>query len=162
MKSCRDFCRRFSQAPIKLAIWARRRQIDKEWIDGLISVAPHGFPSGGDARDPSGLRGRHRLLLSEGIVVVWRKTTQHLGPLSFLAWTLWQLGYPDQALAKSQHALAIAQEGADPLLLNSPKASWPGRQPVLRMAVPTFWRCRLSHIQTASSRKKRWSYSTKH
>ena len=37
-----------------------------------------------------------------------------IGPLSFLAWTLWQLGYPDQALAKSQQALALAQDLAHP------------------------------------------------
>ena len=38
-----------------------------------------------------------------------------IGPLSFLAWTLWQLGYPDQALAKSQQALGLAQAGAHPV-----------------------------------------------
>ncbi len=30
--------------------------------------------------------------------------------LSFLAWTLWQLGYPEQALHRSREALALAQE----------------------------------------------------
>ena len=31
-----------------------------------------------------------------------------------MAWTLWQLGYPDQALAKSQQPLDLAQELAHP------------------------------------------------
>src|SRR5262249_45822361 len=30
--------------------------------------------------------------------------------LSFLAWTLWQLGFPEQALQKSREALTLAQE----------------------------------------------------
>jgi predicted ATPase len=34
--------------------------------------------------------------------------------LSYLAWTLWCLGYPEQALARNQAALALAQERAHP------------------------------------------------
>jgi predicted ATPase len=35
--------------------------------------------------------------------------------LSFASWTLWALGYPDQALKRSQEALALAQELSHPL-----------------------------------------------
>ena len=34
--------------------------------------------------------------------------------LSFMAWSLWFLGYPDQALAKAQEAVAFARALADP------------------------------------------------
>jgi predicted ATPase len=34
--------------------------------------------------------------------------------LSFAAWALWHLGYPDQALKRSQEALTLAQEMAHP------------------------------------------------
>src|SRR5262249_43974501 len=34
--------------------------------------------------------------------------------LSFLSWTLWRLGYPDQALHRSQEALALAHALAQP------------------------------------------------
>jgi class 3 adenylate cyclase/predicted ATPase len=37
--------------------------------------------------------------------------------LSYLAWTLWVLGYPDQALTRSQEALTLAQELAHPFSL---------------------------------------------
>jgi predicted ATPase len=37
--------------------------------------------------------------------------------LSFAAWVLWHLGYPDQALKRSQEALALAQELAYPFVL---------------------------------------------
>ena len=37
--------------------------------------------------------------------------------LSYIAWALWLLGYPDQALKRSQEALAIAQELAHPFSL---------------------------------------------
>jgi predicted ATPase len=37
--------------------------------------------------------------------------------LSYAAWTLWALGYPDQALKRSQEALALAQELSHPLSL---------------------------------------------
>ena len=34
-----------------------------------------------------------------------------------ISWTLWQLGYPDQALKRSNEALAIAQTLSDPMSL---------------------------------------------
>jgi predicted ATPase len=37
--------------------------------------------------------------------------------LSFAAWTLWLLGYPDQALQRSHEALTLAQEASHPLSL---------------------------------------------
>jgi predicted ATPase/DNA-binding SARP family transcriptional activator len=37
--------------------------------------------------------------------------------LAWLAWTLWFLGYPDQALKRSQEALALARELAHPFTL---------------------------------------------
>ena len=37
--------------------------------------------------------------------------------LSYVAWILWLLGYPDQALEKSQEALTLAQEQAHPYSL---------------------------------------------
>ena len=37
--------------------------------------------------------------------------------LSYAAWTLWFLGYPDQALKRSQEALTLAQECLTPLAL---------------------------------------------
>jgi predicted ATPase/class 3 adenylate cyclase len=37
--------------------------------------------------------------------------------LSHAAWTMWALGYPDQALKRSQEALALAQELSHPLSL---------------------------------------------
>ncbi len=37
--------------------------------------------------------------------------------LSFAAWALWHLGYPDQALKRSQEALTLAQEIAHPVHL---------------------------------------------
>jgi len=36
---------------------------------------------------------------------------------SFAAWALWSLGYPDQALARSQEAVTLAQEGVHPFSL---------------------------------------------
>src|SRR5262249_17772205 len=46
----------------------------------------------------------------------------HLGDvgvasLSYAAWVLWHLGYPDQALQRSHEALALAQELARPVTL---------------------------------------------
>jgi tetratricopeptide (TPR) repeat protein len=38
--------------------------------------------------------------------------------LSWLSWTLWILGYPDQALAQSQEALTLAQKLAHPFSLS--------------------------------------------
>ena len=35
--------------------------------------------------------------------------------LSYAAWTLWYLGYPDQALKRSQEALALAAGAVSPL-----------------------------------------------
>jgi tetratricopeptide (TPR) repeat protein len=40
-----------------------------------------------------------------------------IGCLSYMAWTLWHLGYPDQALKKSQEALNLAQILAHPYSL---------------------------------------------
>ncbi len=37
--------------------------------------------------------------------------------LSYMAWTLWYLGYPDQALQRSQESLALAQELSHPYSL---------------------------------------------
>ena len=37
--------------------------------------------------------------------------------LSYAAWTLWMLGYPDQALQRSQEALTLAQELSHPFSL---------------------------------------------
>ena len=37
--------------------------------------------------------------------------------LSYIAWALWLLGYPDQALKRSQEALSLAQELAHPFSL---------------------------------------------
>jgi predicted ATPase len=37
--------------------------------------------------------------------------------LSYAAWTLWPLGYPDQALQRAQEALALAQDTAHPFSL---------------------------------------------
>jgi adenylate cyclase len=37
--------------------------------------------------------------------------------LSVLAWTLWQLGYPEQALTKSREALTLAHEASHPFSL---------------------------------------------
>jgi predicted ATPase len=37
---------------------------------------------------------------------------------SHAAWTLWYLGYPDQALARSQHAVTLAQQIAHPFSLS--------------------------------------------
>ena len=37
--------------------------------------------------------------------------------LSYAAWTLWFLGYPDQALKRSQEALALAEELSHPFSL---------------------------------------------
>jgi class 3 adenylate cyclase/predicted ATPase len=37
---------------------------------------------------------------------------------SFSAWTLWYLGYPDQGLAQSQHAVTLAQQMAHPFSLD--------------------------------------------
>ena len=37
--------------------------------------------------------------------------------LSYAAWTLWHLGYPDQALKRSQEALTLAQELSHPFSL---------------------------------------------
>ncbi|MGH7960738.1 MAG: hypothetical protein ACRERD_02790, partial [Candidatus Binatia bacterium] len=37
--------------------------------------------------------------------------------LSFIAWALWHLGYPDQALKKSEEAIALAQKIAHPFSL---------------------------------------------
>jgi predicted ATPase len=37
---------------------------------------------------------------------------------SFSAWTLWYLGYPDQALARSQEALTLAQQRGHPFSLS--------------------------------------------
>ena len=37
--------------------------------------------------------------------------------LSFAAWTLWQLGYPDQALKRGNEALALAQALSHPFSL---------------------------------------------
>ena len=42
---------------------------------------------------------------------------QYLYSLCGISWTLWQLGYPDQALKRSNEALAIAQTLSDPLSL---------------------------------------------
>jgi predicted ATPase len=36
---------------------------------------------------------------------------------SYAAWTLWYLGYPDQGLAQSQHAVTLAQQSAHPFSL---------------------------------------------
>ena len=36
---------------------------------------------------------------------------------SYAAWTLWMLGYPDQALQRRQEALTLAQELAHPFSL---------------------------------------------
>jgi tetratricopeptide (TPR) repeat protein len=38
--------------------------------------------------------------------------------LSYLAWTLWLLGYPDQALIRSKEALALAQQSSHAYSLN--------------------------------------------
>lgn len=40
-----------------------------------------------------------------------------VGGLCFAAWTLWQLGYPDQALARGRAALTLAQELSHPFSL---------------------------------------------
>src|SRR5262249_25554308 len=37
---------------------------------------------------------------------------------SFAAWALWSLGYPDQGLAQSQHAVTLAQQRAHPFSLS--------------------------------------------
>jgi tetratricopeptide (TPR) repeat protein len=37
--------------------------------------------------------------------------------LSFAAWTLWYLGYPDQSLKRSHEALALAEELSHPYSL---------------------------------------------
>src|SRR5262249_45792503 len=37
--------------------------------------------------------------------------------LSYAAWVLWQLGYPDQALKRSHEALSLAQELSRPICL---------------------------------------------
>src|SRR5262249_732414 len=37
---------------------------------------------------------------------------------SFAAWALWSLGYPDQGLAQSQHAVTVAQQRAHPFRLS--------------------------------------------
>ena len=39
--------------------------------------------------------------------------------LSYAAWTLWQLGYPDQALKRGSEALALAQRLSHPFTLSS-------------------------------------------
>jgi hypothetical protein len=48
------------------------------------------------------------------------RTQEDLGVYcrSLSAWTLWYLGYPDQALARSQEALTLAQQRAHPLSLS--------------------------------------------
>jgi predicted ATPase len=45
--------------------------------------------------------------------------------LSFLSWTLWRLGYPDQALRRSQEALTLAHALAHPYAIASVLASAP-------------------------------------
>jgi predicted ATPase len=40
-----------------------------------------------------------------------------VGCRSYAAWTLWYLGYPDQALARSQEAVTLAQQSAHPFSL---------------------------------------------
>jgi predicted ATPase len=42
---------------------------------------------------------------------------QYLYSLCGISWTLWHLGYPDQALKRSHEALAIAQTLSDPMSL---------------------------------------------
>jgi tetratricopeptide (TPR) repeat protein len=58
--------------------------------------------------------------LEQGIALIdppagWAQTRRHgiayeVNCLAFGAWTLWCLGYPEQALRRSQEALALAQE----------------------------------------------------
>src|SRR5260221_4404188 len=45
------------------------------------------------------------------------KMNDKVNCLSFAAWTLWQLGYPDQALKRNQEALALAEELSLPFTL---------------------------------------------
>ncbi len=64
--------------------------------------------------------------------------------LSFLAWTLWLLGYPEQAMQQSQAALALDQAVAHPhssCLYLGPRRPLPAKQPRCR-GRPSFGRTR--------------------
>jgi len=68
-----------------------------------------------------------RAHLEQGIALYDRQQHHHLAfrygmdlgawCLSYLAWPLWQLGYPDQALRRSNEAITLAQELSHPLSL---------------------------------------------
>jgi predicted ATPase len=51
-----------------------------------------------------------RALPQEGIFSAFRHAPSGVPYLAHVAWTLWTLGYPDQALTWSQEALTLAQE----------------------------------------------------
>jgi predicted ATPase len=68
-----------------------------------------------------------RAHLEQGLALYERQQHQHLAfrygidlgvwCLSYVAWPLWQLGYPEQALTQSNQAITLAQELSHPFSL---------------------------------------------
>src|SRR5262249_46353326 len=68
-----------------------------------------------------------RVHLEQGLALYDRQQHHHLAfrygldlgvwCLSYVAWPLWQLGYPDQALTRSNEAITLAQELSHPISL---------------------------------------------
>jgi predicted ATPase len=91
---------------------------------GLLLVAHHAL---GGTLYHLGEFTRGRAHLEQGLALYDRQQHQHLAfrygmdigvwCLSYGAWPLWQLGYPDQALTRSNEALTLAQELSHPLSL---------------------------------------------
>ena len=76
------------------------------WLGELTSAREH-LERGLSLRDPRRDRS----------YVFYDVTNPEVGCLSHLAWALWYLGYPDQALKRSDEALALARRLAHPYSL---------------------------------------------
>jgi DNA-binding SARP family transcriptional activator len=88
-----------SQRDPVLLVGAHRALGNTLYYLGEFRAAQAHFEQGLSFYDPQ----HHRLY------VLLYGQDEGIGCLSYMAWTLWHLGYPDQALNKSQEALNLAQ-----------------------------------------------------
>jgi predicted ATPase len=91
-----------------LMLYARRTLGDTSFHMGKFLTAKANLDNAISLYDPE----RHRPL-------IFRYGGADLGVfcLSYMAWTLWQLGYPDQALDRGNQGFALAQALSDPFSL---------------------------------------------
>ena len=139
----RELCRQMGESPqlipVLFGLWRfylqrAELQTARELAEQSLSLAEH-------VRDPARLLRAHNTLgvtlffigeltsaqehLEQGIALYSPQQRRSLASvqdpvvacLSYIAWTLWHLGYPDQALKRSEEALALAQELSHPYSL---------------------------------------------